>query len=54
MSETKSLQKAKGGKKGRKIGRKKRKTDAASKPLSRYIRGKISFEQYYKESSSKR
>jgi hypothetical protein len=51
---TNDLSKAKSGKKTRKHGRSLRKANAKSKPLSKYVRGKISFEQYYKESGSKR
>ena len=36
------------GKGGRKHGRNKRKAAARSTPLSRYVRGKISFETYAK------
>jgi len=39
------LNTAKGGKKGRKYGRNKK--DRANTPISRYIRGKISFERYW-------
>lgn len=40
--------KAKGGKKGRKVGRSKRKGDGRQKPLSRFVRGVISAETYFK------
>lgn len=40
--------KAKGGKKNRKHGRSKRKRDARMKPLSRFVRGMISAETYFK------
>lgn len=35
--------------KGRKIGRKARKTNARTKPCSLFARGKISAEEYFKQ-----
>jgi hypothetical protein len=41
------------GKKGRKIDRSKRKAAARVKPLSQFIRGLITAEQYFKQTSQK-
>ena len=42
------------GKGSRKYGRNKRKNENKLKPLSRYVRGVITFEQYWKLISSQK